>query len=102
MSPKGSLEECIATHSSILAWTIPMDSHRGFSQIPTGEPGGLESIGSQRIRQDWSDLPQTHHSFPEKFFCSVVFLKYHAKKYSSTFEMFIPNIKKKFLRIYYF
>ena len=31
------LEEGMATHSSILAWRIPW----------TGEPGGLQSIGSQ-------------------------------------------------------
>ena len=33
------LEEDIATHSSILAWRIPW----------TEEPGGLQSIGSQRV-----------------------------------------------------
>ena len=32
-----SLEEEMATHSSILAWRIPR----------TGEPGGLQSIGSE-------------------------------------------------------
>ena len=34
------LEEGIATHSSILAWRIPW----------TEEPGGLQSMGSQRVR----------------------------------------------------
>ena len=33
------LKEGMATHSSILAWRIPL----------TEEPGGLQSIGSQRI-----------------------------------------------------
>ena len=33
------LEEGIATHSSILAWRIPW----------TEEPGGLQSVGSQRV-----------------------------------------------------
>ena len=32
----------MATHSSILAWRIPW----------TEEPGGLQSMGSQRVRQD--------------------------------------------------
>ena len=32
----------MATHSGILAWEIPW----------TGEPGGLQSMGSQRVRQD--------------------------------------------------
>ena len=36
------LEEGMATHSSILAWEIPW----------TEEPGGLQSIGSQRVRHD--------------------------------------------------
>ena len=36
----------MATHSSVLAWRIP----------GTGEPGGLPSMGSHRVRQDWSDL----------------------------------------------
>ena len=33
------LEEGIGTHSSILAWRIPMDE----------EPGRLQSMGSQRV-----------------------------------------------------
>ena len=36
------LEEDIETHSSILAWRIPW----------TEEPGGLQSIGSQRVGHD--------------------------------------------------
>ena len=36
------LEEGMATHSSILAWSIPR----------TEEPGGLQPIGSQRVRPD--------------------------------------------------
>ena len=34
----------MATHSSILAWRIPW----------TEEPGGLQSMGSQRVRHDWA------------------------------------------------
>ena len=33
-----------ATHSSILTWRIPWAE----------EPGRLQSMGSQRVRQDWS------------------------------------------------
>ena len=40
------LEEGMATHSSILAWRIP----------GTEEPGRLQSIGSQKVGQDWSNL----------------------------------------------
>ena len=36
----------MATHSSVLAWRIP-----GMV-----EPGGLPSMGSHRVRHDWSDL----------------------------------------------
>ena len=41
-----NLEKEMATHSSVLAWRIP----------GTGEPGGLPSVGSHRVRHDWSDL----------------------------------------------
>ena len=36
------LEKEMATHSSILAWRIPW----------TDEPGGLQSMGSQRVGHD--------------------------------------------------
>ena len=39
----------MATHSSTLSWRIPW----------TEEPGGLQSMGSQRVRHDW---PHTHPS----------------------------------------
>ena len=41
-----ALEKEMATHSSVLAWRIP----------GMGEPGGLPSMGSHRVRHDWSDL----------------------------------------------
>ena len=41
-----SLEKEMATHSSVLAGRIP----------GTGEPGGLPSMRSHRVRHDWSDL----------------------------------------------
>ena len=42
LGPEDPLEEGMATHSSILAWRIPW----------TEEPGGLQTIGSQRARHD--------------------------------------------------
>ena len=36
----------MATHSSVLAWRIP----------GTGEPAGLPSMGSHRVRHHWRDL----------------------------------------------
>ena len=38
------LDKSRATHSSILAWRIPW----------TEEPGGLQSMGSRRVGQDWA------------------------------------------------
>ena len=40
------LEEEMATHSNTLAWEIPW----------TEEPGGLQSMGSQRVGHDWVTL----------------------------------------------
>jgi len=37
------LEKEMATHSSILAWKISW----------TEKPGGLQSVGSQRVEHDW-------------------------------------------------
>ena len=39
-----ALEKEMATHSSVLAWRIP----------GTEEPGGLLSVGSHRVRHNWS------------------------------------------------
>ena len=36
----------MAAHPSVLAWRIP----------GTVEPGGLPSVGSHRVGDDWSDL----------------------------------------------
>ena len=38
------LEKEMTTHSSILAWRIPW----------TEKPGGLQSMGSQRVGHDWA------------------------------------------------
>ena len=50
-----SPEKELATHSSILAWRIPL----------TEEPGRLQSMKLQRIVHDWSDLAQ-HSTAPRK------------------------------------
>ena len=42
LSWEDSLQEQVATHSSILAWKIPW----------TEEPGRLQPMGSQRVRHD--------------------------------------------------
>ena len=40
----------MATHSSVLAWRIPW----------TEEPSGLQSMGSQRVGHNRSDLANMH------------------------------------------
>ena len=42
LGQKGPLEKVMATYTSILAWRIPW----------TEEPSRLQSMGSQRVRQD--------------------------------------------------
>ena len=44
------LEKGMATYSSILAWKIAW----------TEEPGGVQSMGSQRVGHDWSDQASMH------------------------------------------
>ena len=67
-----SLEEGMAIHSSILAWRIPR----------TEEPGRLQTLGSQRVRHDWSDLasmqwiltyPLCMHTLLYLWICSASF-----------------------------
>ena len=55
----------IVTHSSILAWKIPQ----------TEEPGGLQSIGVQRIRYDWAQ-----HNMNFKFLLRSEFLRHYDNK----------------------
>ena len=59
-------EKEMAPHSSLLAWRIPR----------TEEPGGLQSMGSQRVRHDWKRLStaQLHLNFRQMMntiFCYV-------------------------------
>ena len=46
------LEEGMTTHFSILAWRIPW----------TKEPGGLQPMEWQKVKQNWSDLAHTHNN----------------------------------------
>ena len=47
------LEKEMTTHSSILAWEIPW----------TGAPGGLQSMGSQRVGHDLATKQQQFSKF---------------------------------------
>ena len=49
----------MATHSSVLAWRIP----------GTGELGGLPSMGSNRVRHNWSNLAAAAAAAASKTLC---------------------------------
>ena len=49
LGQKDLLEKEMATHSSVLAWRIPW----------TEEPGRLQSMGSQRVRHNFTTKPPT-------------------------------------------
>ena len=55
LSLEDPLEKRTATHSRFLAWRVPW----------TEEPGRLQSMGSQRVRQDWATNAFTVHRTPE-------------------------------------
>ena len=65
------LEDSMAAHSSILAWRITW----------TEEPGGLRSMGLQRVRCDWA-LKHTHSWFTMLcwFQASSTVIQLHIKK----------------------
>ena len=65
------MEKEMATHSSTLAWKIPWME----------EPGGLKSMGLQRVGHDWA----TSHSF----FLSMLHISYH--KYKQINKRLLPT-----------
>ena len=50
------LEKEMVTYSSILAWRIPW----------TAEPGGLQSMGLQRVGHNWATKQQQYYSVAEE------------------------------------
>ena len=56
------LQKETTTHSSILAWSIPV----------TEEPGGLPSVGSHRVRHNWNDLAAATAAMSIHFICLKV------------------------------
>ena len=87
----------MATHSSILAWRMPW----------TEEPGGLQSMGLQRVRHDW--LTQTYlilsstciitlHLFHISFMAIIYIIFYHFQK---LFAPHILNVRKWLLPPFY-
>ena len=59
-----ALEKEMATHSSVLAWRIP----------GTGEPGGLPSMGSNRVGHGWRDLAAARSNIHLQFSVFLLFL----------------------------
>ena len=53
------LEKELATHSNILAWRIPW----------TEEPGGLQSMRLQKVRDDWATNTSSHVKICVNFKC---------------------------------
>ena len=56
------LEKGMAPHLSILAWRIPF----------TEEPGGLQSMGSQRVRHNWATFTD-HYKVVNQSWCLFFF-----------------------------
>ena len=64
-----ALEKEMATHSSILVWRIPWME----------KPGGLQSMGSHRVRHDWSDLVVVYICivYAQIFLKNIIEFEYH-------------------------
>ena len=58
------------THFSVLAWRIP----------GTEEPGGLPSMGSQRVRHYWSDLAAAAESQTDTYMATFTVASFTAVK----------------------
>ena len=83
------LEKEMAAHSSILTWEIPW----------TEEPGGLQSMGLQKVGYNWGTKQQQHPRLPPTpprptatrdyltVLASVVFPKFYLGDYNTTSQM---------------
>ena len=80
------LEKGMAIHSSILAWGIPW----------TGEPGRIQSMGLQRVWQDWATNTFTFTLISaERWYLCFIF------PYSSVFLFILCILLYYFLIIYW-
>ena len=73
----------MATHSSTLAWEIPW----------TEEPGRLQSMGSQRVGHDWSNLARSDRRSPV-WFCSSAWPYSSASEQSKSILIHIKQGKQ--------
>ena len=82
LGQRDPLEEGMATYSNILAWKIPL----------TEEPGGLQSIWSQRVRHDRSYLAHKQQLADlcwapvKQFFSAPVYLTFSREKQGSQWQ----------------
>ena len=86
LGQKDPLEKGMATHSSILAWRIPW----------TEEPGGLQSMGSQRVGHDWA----TRHTLTLLTVDPLPSLKTPFWAFSSVLFWFLFYISDHFFHLY--
>ena len=77
-----SLEKEMATHSSVLAWRIP----------GTAGPGRLPSMGSHRVRHDWSDLAVA--AAKGRFRAIQAYLKKQEKSQINNLTLHVKQLEK--------
>ena len=77
-----ALEKEMATHSSVFAWRVP----------GMGEPGGLPSTGSHRVRHDWSDLEAAASTLST---CCQIAVKYLINFLCNTLFYFLEDTHTK-------
>ena len=71
-----ALEKEMATRSSVLAWRSP----------GTGEPGGLPSMGSHRVRHDGRDLAAAAAATAGEKLVDFTYFYISLKTYKETFS----------------
>ena len=89
-----ALEKETATHSNVLAWRIP----------GTGEPGGLLSMRSHRVRHDWSDLAAAaaYSIYTYKVYMHWKYIKYICIYFLYPFSRLYHQLSLRKYSIYFF
>ena len=65
LDQEDSLEKKVAIHSSALVWEIPW----------TEDPGGLQSVGSQRVGHDWTTTYNCNKKLNKKEHDFMIYIK---------------------------
>ena len=79
-----ALEKEMATHSSVPSWRIP----------GTVETGGLPSMGSHRVRHNWSDLAAAAASKYNLHTTHFTLLTYNSENKNTNSERYVhPNVQ---------